>query len=314
MRRPPRPTPAAGISIDVDALRFYGAIHGLGAEDLDPDPIYSVALPRFFELLDEIGIPGTVFFIASDLDRAGRHLTEGLEATGSELASHSWSHDYRLTQQSREAIAADLRRADAALREAAPDGVVRGFRAPGYNTTPDLLEVVQEMGYRYDSSLLPAPAYWGARAGAIGRYRLSGRPSASLVGDLRAFWGPRGPYRMRPEAPWRPDPDGGLVELPMAVGTGRVPLIGTSWVLFSSALRNGLLEGALARPEPFVFEMHAIDLIDGTDGAPAALAAAQPDLRQPAGEKIAAFRALFRALADAREVHTLADLADQVPS
>lgn len=303
--------PTAAISIDVDALRFYGAIHGLGAQDLEPDPIYTVALPRFFALLDEFGLRGTVFFIASDVERAGRHLTEGLAQTHSELASHSWSHDYRLTKRSREEIEADLRRADAALSAASPDGRVCGFRAPGYNTTPDLLEVVESLGYRYDSSLLPAPAYWGARAGAVGRYRLSGRPSASLVGDLRAFWGPRGPYRMRPEAPWRPDPQGGLVEIPMAVGAGRVPLIGTSWVLFSESVRSGLLEGALNRAEPFVFEMHAIDLIDGSDGAPPELAAAQPDLRQPASEKIAAFRALFKTLADAREVCTLAEIAER---
>lgn len=306
----------ACLSIDVDALRFYGAIHGLKRVDPDRDPIYEIALPRFFELLSEVGAPGTVFFIAEDVARAERPLREGLRATHSELASHSHTHDYRLSARPGADIRRDLRRADEALRAVAPSGRITGFRAPGYNTRPDLLRAVAELGYRYDSSLLPAPAYFAARAGAIARYAVSGRPSASMVGDPRAFAGPLGPYRMQPEAPWRPDPSGPLVEIPMAVEpTSRLPLIGTSWVLFPPALRSWLLARALQRSHPFVFEMHAIDLIDGSDpGVPSELAAAQPDLARPAREKIDAFRGLFRTLARQRNVVTLEALAAEVPA
>lgn len=314
--RSPTERPSA-ISIDVDALRFYGAIHGLAGPRLDfdgagpPDPIYAVALPRFFDLVREAEVPGTVFFIASDVGRAETELVRGLRETGSELASHSFSHDYRLTRRSRTDLRSDLAEADRALRAVAPEGRVFGFRAPGYNTSAALLEALVELGYRYDSSLLPSPTYFAARSAAIARYALLGRRSASLVGDLRAFWGPLGPYRTTPSAPWQPSRDGPLVELPMAVEpTTRVPLIGTSWVLFPRALREAMLERALRRNPSFLFEMHAIDLLDATDpGVPAALVEAQPDLKRPAKEKVRAFRSLFRTLAQRTRVQTMAEVA-----
>lgn len=303
----------SGISIDVDAMRFYGAIHGLPKAPGENDPIYRLALPRFFDLLDEVGVPSTVFFVAEDLPLAGESLRAGLAATGSELASHSFAHDYRLGVRPKEEIRDDLGRAHAALSEAAGTPVV-GFRAPGYNTTPAMLECLVELGYRYDSSLLPAPAYFGARAAAIARYQLLGRPSASLVGDLRAFWGPRGPYRTVPAAPWRKVADGPLVELPMGVVPGvRFPLIGTSWVMLPRRLRMSLLRLGLLRTKAFTFEMHAIDLLDGSDpGVPPEVASAQPDLAVPLRKKLDAFRELFRYLRDHSEVSTLASLAQQI--
>ncbi len=303
----------ASISIDVDALRFYGAIHGVDRDDPADDPIYRVALPRFFAMLEEAKVPATVFFIGEDIGRAPG-LGAMLHRTRSELASHSHRHDYRLGTKPDADIEADLAAAHGALSavaKAAGVGPVVGFRAPGYNTTPAMLRAALGLGYRYDSSLLPSPAYHLARAAAVAGYALRGRRSASMVGDRRAFAGPIWPYRTHPETPWRASLDGPLVELPIAVEPRtRLPLIGTSWVLLPPAIRQRWLGRALASATPFLFEMHAIDLIDATDpGVPPAIAAAQPDLRRRARDKIAALRSLFFTLADASEVLTLRELA-----
>ena len=96
----------AAISIDVDSLHHYLAIHGLSAPAPDEDPIYTVAMPRFFALLEEVGVPATVFLIGRDV---GPHL-EGLRVArrlGCEIASHSYSHDYRLFERSRAEIRRD---------------------------------------------------------------------------------------------------------------------------------------------------------------------------------------------------------------
>ena len=304
----------AAITIDVDSLRFYRAIHGLvppSAVAHDPDPIYSVALPRFFELLDACGIAATLFLIGEDAARHAEAFTP-VASTGSEIASHSFHHDYRLSQSSEAAIDADLARAEAALRPLSPSGQVVGFRAPGYNVTPILLKVLVRRGYRYDSSLLPSPLYWAARAAAIGRYRLGRRPSASMVGDPRQFLGPLGPYTTEPTRPWRRQ-HGTLVEIPMAVHPiTRVPLIGTSWAMLPDWLQDRWLNRALRSLPVFNFEMHAIDLLDGTDpGVPAELTRAQPDLRVPVRRKMATFGRLFRTLADMRSVTTLERIADR---
>ena len=303
----------AAISIDVDSLHHYLSIHGLAAPPPDEDPIYTVAMPRFFALLEQVGVPATLFRIGRDVAPHAEGLRRASKL-GCELASHSFSHDYRLFTRSRAQIDRELRQTEAALLPLAGGAPVLGFRAPGYNTSPTLLSALVARGYRYDSSLLPAPPYWAARAAAIARYRALGRPSASQVGDLRAFLGPLAPYRTTPSAPWRPDPAGPLWELPMTCLPGlRAPLIGTSWVLTPRLARGPLLAWALRKLPCINFELHAIDLLDAADpGVPAALAAAQVDLRVPWASKSAALLQLFEALRSDRPVRTLADIAADV--
>lgn len=303
----------AAITIDVDSLRHYLGIHGLRAPAPEDDPIYTVAMPRFFELIEGAGVPATLFLIGEDV-RPHYGALGRVSDLGCEVASHSYGHAYRLFEWSRHAIDGELARAEAALAPLSPNQPIRGFRAPGYNTSPTLLSALVERGYQYDSSLLPAPTYWAARAAAILRYRVSGQPSASRVGRAQAFAGPLQPYLTEADRYWRPCAGGPLLELPMACVPGlRLPLIGTSWVLMPESVRARLLTVSLRGLEVFNFEMHAIDLLDGTDpGVPAALVAAQPDLRVGVRDKMAAFSRLFRRLAEDRPVHTLHDIAAQI--
>ena len=303
----------AAISIDVDSLRFYRAIHGLVPERGHGEPIYEVALPRFFELLERVEVPATLFLIGADAARYPKAF-EPVRRMGCEVASHSHRHDYRLSRSSTARIEDDLSRAERAIAPFSTDGTVVGFRAPGYNVSPALLDVLVRRGYRYDSSLLPSPMYWAARAAAIGRYAVAHRPSASMVGDARQFNGPMRPYRTAAKRPWKPVDRGPIVEIPMAVHPiTRWPLIGTTWAMMPAWLRRRTLRSALARLPVFVFEMHAIDLLDATDaGISPELARHQPDLRVPVRDKIDAFLTLFRRLADERPMRTLREIAGTV--
>jgi len=301
----------AAITLDVDSLRLYHDIHGLSGPAPGADPVYTHAMPRFWDALGHD--PATLFLIGADAPAYPRAFAPVAE-TGSEIASHSFSHDYRLSQRDAEAIATDLEQAEAALTPLAGGSRPVGFRAPGYNVSPRLLQILLDRGYRYDSSLLPAPAYFGARAAALAWYRLRGRASRSLRGDPRAFAGPRAPYRTEPARYWRSMPAGRLREIPMAVEpTTRLPLIGTSWVLWPEALRNRLLDRALATGTPFVFELHAIDFLDpGDPGVDPHLCRHQPDLRRRADAKQKALRDLFRRLAAQTDRVTLKELAETV--
>jgi peptidoglycan-N-acetylglucosamine deacetylase len=296
----------AAITIDVDSLRFYREIHALAPHDGD-DPIYSVAMPRFFELLDEAGVPATLFLIGED---AALHLDALSPARrlGCEIASHTYSHDYRITERSVAEIDRDLAKAEEAL---APLGKVEGFRAPGYNVSPELLQCAVARGYAYDSSLLPAPAYWALRAAMIGRYALGRRRSRSMVGDPRAFSGPIAPYRTAADRPWKRIDSGQLLELPISCEpTTRIPLIGTWWTMLPEPVRDRLLDRALRKLPCINFEMHPIDLLDRNDaGIPPDLSALQPDLRISREEKRRAFRNLFGRLRASADVMTLRAIA-----
>lgn len=301
----------AAITIDVDSLRFYRAIHGRSdANDAaTDDPIYTTALDRFFDLLEASRVPATLFLVGADAPRYAARFARA-KPLGCEIASHSFDHDYRLSTRAPDVIADDLAKADAAL-EPLNGGPIVGFRAPGYNVTPALLEAVKARGHRYDSSLLPAPGYFAARAAAIATYAVRQRPSASLVGDPRQFAGPiDGPYPMNPDAAWRPVDGGALIELPMAVDPlTRSPLIGTTWTTLPSLLTRAWLRAAHKRLSCLVFEMHAIDLLDGSDHPDlASLAEDQRDVRVSVSEKMRRFGELFRFLGENRSVRTLASL------
>lgn len=301
---------SAAITIDVDSLRFYRAIHGLPPIPPEDDPIYTIAMPRFWSLLDDQGVCATLFLVGEDAAAHPSAFTDVI-SSGSEVASHSHQHDYRLSIRDPQVIERDLANADAALVPLNGGRPIAGFRAPGYNVSPVLLQACLRLGYRYDSSLLPSPQYWLARWSVIRAYRALGRRSASLPGTARQFAGPLEPYRTTTTCPWRPDDAGALFELPMACDpTTRIPLFGTSWVMAPRAVQWAMLKNATRKLDCIVFEMHAIDLLDQTDApALAELAPHQRDLAVGATDKLAAFRRLFGALRDDAEILTLADIA-----
>jgi peptidoglycan-N-acetylglucosamine deacetylase len=301
----------ASISVDLDSLGHYCRIQGL-PESLLTDRaralVADVAIPRFLELFDAVKAPATFFVIASDLPQPG--LSGALRrsaASGVELASHSFSHDYALSRRSRVEIEADLRRAHEAIVSETGQTPV-GFRAPGYTLSAALLEAVVALGYRYDSSTFPAAPYWTAKAAVMTTLAALGRPSRAILDTPRVLLAPRTPYRPSLDDPYRRG-TAPLLELPMAVSPlVRLPFIGT----FATSMPWPLVEGTfrrLRRDRHLNFELHAIDVLDASDGIPAELVRQQRDVQVPVREKLRRLKTLFTWLGDDRERVTLATAA-----
>ena len=84
----------ASVSVDLDGLGCYAAIHGLplqlddGAQRAVPE----VAVSRLCALFAGLGVPATFFVIGRELSIS----TAGIKAAfaaGHEIASHSFAHD-----------------------------------------------------------------------------------------------------------------------------------------------------------------------------------------------------------------------------
>ncbi|HJZ84813.1 MAG TPA: polysaccharide deacetylase family protein [Polyangia bacterium] len=303
------------VSVDVDPIACYYRIHGLSAPPAAlADVVMRRGVPRFVELFTRRRIPATFFLVGQCLQAdSGRAAAGELARAGFELGNHTDTHPYELARLSRSQIAREVedaheRIAAAAGKEHAPVG----FRAPGYDVSPSVLDVLAELGYRYDSSLFPSPPYYLAKAGVMLAMVLRGRTSGSVMGDPRALLAPAQPYRPDLAAPWRRG-QAPMVELPVAVAPGtRLPLIGTSIVLLPTALRARLLEWMRARSF-FNLELHGLDLIDADeDGIPAALVARQPDLRRPLSHKRRALEATLDRLALEYEFAPLRQVAADV--
>ncbi len=279
------------VSVDLDAVACYYRIHALGEPPAGParHAILRRCLPRFAELFARHGVRATFFVVGADLgeDAEGRALLADLARAGHELANHSHTHRYDFARLPRAAMAEEIDRAHAAVGDCAGAAPL-GFRAPGYAITGDVLELLAARGYRYDSSVFPSAAYYGAKALVMAAMRATGRPSGSFLDDPRVLLAPRGPYRPAPAAPYRQGGDG-ILEVPIAVTPlARLHVIGTSLILAPGWLRRHLVGVALRAPI-FNLELHGIDLADAeADELPPALVARQPDLRKPLAHKLAA--------------------------
>lgn len=302
------------ISVDLDPLRCYYEIHGLGA----PPPslrevILRRALPRFGEVLARRGIRGTFFVVGQDLDEdaAGRANLRALARAGHELANHSDSHPYDLGRRDAAEVEREITRAHERIARVAGQAPV-GFRAPGYDVSAAIFDVLGRLGYRYDSSLFPAPLYWAAKAAVMGALAIARRPSGAVLGDPRALAAPLVPYRPDPRRPWRRG-RASFVELPIAVTPiARLWVIGTTVLTAPSPLRAHLL-GAMRGRRFFNFELHGIDLVDAEgDGIPAELVARQPDLRVPLAEKRKALEATLDRITEDFAFAPLRDAAAEV--
>jgi predicted deacetylase len=302
------------ISVDLDSLPHYCRIQGVDESVLDDHAlglVANTAIPRFLELFHHARVPATFFVIGADVELPG--MAEALvtsRGAGVELGSHSYAHDYAISRRPPDVIAADLAKADEVI-EAACGARPVGFRAPGYTLTPALLQAVAWRGYTYDSSTFPAAPYWLAKAGVMGTLSLLGRPSRAILDSPRVLLAPRTVYRPSLGAPYARG-DAPLIELPVAVApVTRVPFIGTfvtsaPWAVVEAVFRT------LRRDELLNFELHAVDVLDDTDGIPSVLTRQQRDLKIPARKKLARLRRLFSWLADDRRCVTLAEAARQL--
>jgi len=287
------------LTIDLDEVRCYEAIHGLAPGALGaPRLVYERALPRVARFLAELGVTGTLFVVGRDLaaSPAAGQLVADLARRGHEIANHTGSHPYALTGLDAAGQAREIDDGAEAIRGAIGQGP-RGFRAPGYNTHAGLHALLRQRGYLYDSSVFPCPLYHAAKDAVIGWRLISGRPSASVIADPRMLLAPRGPYRAAEDNAFAPG-EGGLVELPITV-VGRLgwPLIGAALALAGRSVNALALREA--RRLPFVnVELHGLDFLDAHDGLEA-LVPGQPDLRVPLDRKRDLFERFLKGLLDA---------------
>jgi peptidoglycan-N-acetylglucosamine deacetylase len=314
--RPVPPAPIVSVSVDLDAIECYFRIHALPG----PPPesarfaILHRCLPRFADLFDRHGIKATFFVVGRDLDDdpVGRRALGELAAAGHELGNHSYTHLYDLTRRPALELASEVDRAHGAIAACAGAAPV-GFRAPGYETSAGLIDLLCERGYAYDSSTFPAVPYYLAKAAVMASLRLRGRKSGSILGRPAVLRAPRDPYRPAAGDAYRKG-DRPIIELPMTVTPWlRLPVFGTALVTTPNWVRHQLVKAALQEPI-FNLELHGIDLADAeADGFPPALIAVQPDLRVPLERKLDALDAtLTQARGALARFLTLRQLADEV--
>lgn len=253
-------------TVDLDPLHVYLRNRGFA-----PDPgrgseiVYQAGLRRFLALFEKRGIRATLFVVGEDVASAeNAALLRAAASCGHEIASHSHTHPLGLPHLDRAVLRDEVVRAEEAI-EAAVGVRVKGFRAPGWNVSLALFDLLRERGYQYDSSLVPLPLRgalpWLLRRGA-------GGPDEALFQGQRRWPSPSAePYPMDPARPWAASrsrlAEAVLWEVPCGMASPvPLPLAYTASVLLGDPLASLAERLAVHLKPPLVYVFHALDLVD----------------------------------------------------
>ena len=206
----------------------------------DARPEESIVVRGTEAILDLLASHGwrSTFFVLGEVVRDHPDLVRRMVDEGHELACHGMSHR-PVWKATPDTFRAELCEFRAVVEAALGHFPVTGFRAPTFSidrSNPWALDVLREEGYRYDSSIFPMKVkMYGTPGAPVGIYR----PSRQ---DLR-----------------RHDPDGTLVEFPVAIAEVqglRFPVGGGFYLraLPLPVFRSGL--DFILRHRPFVLYLH----------------------------------------------------------
>src|ERR1700722_10467587 len=154
---------------------------------------------RLLDLFEEHGTHVTCFFLGWVAERFPELVREAARR-GHEIASHGYAHRlvHRMTRDEFYADALQSRK----ILEDVSGTAVAGFRSPGFSVTEDspwFFEALTGAGYRYDSSIFPAPhGHGGMRNSRREPYRVEAEgvnliefpiSVADLLGKPMCFFG-----------------------------------------------------------------------------------------------------------------------------
>ena len=215
------------LSFDVDNETVLGLRYGDATVGSLSQGQYGarVALPRVVDLLDREGIPASFFIPAVSLvlnpDQIGV-----IQAAGHhEFGIHGWIHELNSSLDA-ETERALLERAVDYMTDVTGSRPL-GYRAPSWNHSPNTLDIIRDLGFLYDSSLMAddRPYEINAHGEPTGMVEL---PVEWIMDDAPVF-NPRGASYSHPRdvlEVWKDDFDGAYAEGTMFLLTMHPHVIG----------------------------------------------------------------------------------------
>ena len=290
--------PLAIVHIDVDSLWTIAEDFGYFADSSDCS-IYTCAIPRFLAMLNEYQIPATFFCIGVDsTHKEQAEVMQSIVAHGHEIGNHTMNHRQDFGQMTPSDKRKEIVECDNVLRDTINTEIV-GFRSPGYYFDDSIYPILQELGYTYDTSILPTPFLFFF---AMVRFLLSGGiRTGKRFGRLRDAWSNLYPHFIVTNRDYS-NITSKLIEIPISV----IPIIRLpfhSTIVFMSGLWLFDLGIRLARSFglPLVYVFHAVDLLPDTNNM---AAKRHPTLQRSYNKRYANVAYMLRAIKSDFEVVT----------
>lgn len=297
------------ISVDVDPLDHYFTVRGY-----EPTPasklntVYDDALPRFLDLFDRFGVRATFFIVARDAETpANARRIREIARRGHEIASHSHGHPQRFCDLSSTAKRREIETADKLLSDVTGQRLY-GFRAPGWEIDAGTLDIIEELGYAYDSSVF---ASRGVPLISLANYVINrGRFKRGLGGSWKTGLAPKCPYRPGRKRIWRRGTRG-ILELPTTVlPLLELPFIHTLYYLFGRAYFELCYRWLAGLRRPVFYELHGIELVDYYETINDERIAVKPGLRKSLSEKLGIYEHMLTRFRQGYRFVTMKEYAD----
>lgn len=285
--------PAASISLDLDNLWSYLKTQGAPGWESFPSYLDRV-VPRILDTLDRCGQRITFFVVGKDATiESNRAVLRSIADAGHEIANHSFMHEPWLHLYNREQLHMEIGDAENAI-VAVTGKTTRGFRGPGFSTSPLVRDVLAERGYVYDASIFPSALGPVARLFFFLNSKLSAEEKAirkGLYGKFSDAFGTLQPF-VWPNS---------LIELPVTtMPLLRLP-VHTTYLMFLAKQSEALAKlywntaVALCRVRDIApsLLLHPTDFLDVQD-VPAM--SFFPGMKVPAAKKIALVEHTIRSL------------------
>jgi len=118
------------------------------------DFVIEKSLPRIRKLLSKYNIKATFFVLGPDVESFPK-LYRDLVMDGHEIANHTYSHFHNLKERSPSIIMDEIKKNHDVIEDKLKVTPI-GFRAPNYSFNEKVLSVLENIRYKYDSSLSPS--------------------------------------------------------------------------------------------------------------------------------------------------------------
>lgn len=258
----------AALSLDLDNKWSYMKTHGDSGWQQFPSYLDTL-IPKALHVLRELDLRITFFVVGYDADfKQNRDVLAEIPRHGHEIGNHSYFHEPWMHRRTPAELHDELSRAEHSIGSVT-GRQPRGFRGPGFVSSPTLIDVLVNRNYLYDASSLPT------FIGPLGRlyyFRTAKlqpeerRQRHDLYGKFSDGFRPNRRYRLR-------SGNRSLDEIPVTTMPGlRLP-IHVSYVLyiatFSPALAVAYFRTALAlckltRTQPSIL-LHPLDFLSSRD-------------------------------------------------
>lgn len=250
------------IQVDLDSyatlLRFYN--YHINESDIQNSSLfYLKAIPRFLNLFARYGIKATFFISGWDIDSNIEvlDLIRLIYNEGHEIANHSYNHNFNLTNLDREVMEEDIEKNSLFIENITGCRPV-GFKCPGYSMNRELLCLLADKGYLYDSSVMPSFYYYFYKKI---RNMFVSNDFKSGNSDLISIFSPTRPYLVS-HSIWNIALSSDIIEIPADC----IPIL--KFPFYSNTLfwfyKKPIIKFfySLLKKKHMCFTMHGIDLVD----------------------------------------------------